>query len=63
MFVGASNELGEFESGVTAKWWGTVPAVVVGGLACGAAVCACMLVFPVLRKMDRFPAQLPHPRN
>ncbi len=63
MFIGASNELGEFESGVTAKWWGTVPAVVIGGLACAAAVGACMLVFPMLRKMDRFPAQLPHPRN
>jgi MFS family permease len=63
MFIGASNELGEFESGLTAKWWGTVPAVVIGGLACGAVVGACMLVFPMLRKMDRFPAQLLQPRN
>jgi MFS family permease len=63
MFIGASNELGEFESGLTAKWWGTVPAVVIGGLACAAAVCVCMLVFPVLRKMEQFPAQLTHPRN
>jgi hypothetical protein len=31
VFVGASNELGEFESGVTAHWFGTVPAVVAGG--------------------------------
>ena len=33
VFIGASNELGEFESGVTAAWWGTVPAVIVGGCA------------------------------
>ena len=33
VFIGASNELGEFESGVTAAWWGIVPAVVVGGAA------------------------------
>ena len=33
VFIGASNELGEFESGVTAAWWGLRPAVVVGGVA------------------------------
>ena len=33
VFIGASNELGEFESGVTAAWWGLKPAVVVGGVA------------------------------
>jgi hypothetical protein len=32
MFIGASNQLGEFESGVTAAWFGTVPAVVMGGV-------------------------------
>ena len=32
MFIGASNQLGEFESGVTAAWFGTVPAVVIGGI-------------------------------
>jgi hypothetical protein len=31
VFVGASNELGQFESGLTAQWFGTVPAVVLGG--------------------------------
>jgi MFS family permease len=31
VFIGASNELGEFESGTTAAWWGLVPAIVVGG--------------------------------
>ena len=32
MFIGASNQLGEFESGVTAAWFGTVPSVVLGGI-------------------------------
>ena len=32
VFIGASNEIGEFESGITAAWWGVVPAVVVGGV-------------------------------
>jgi hypothetical protein len=32
MFIGASNQLGEFESGVTAAWFGTVPSVVIGGI-------------------------------
>jgi len=33
VFIGASNELGEFESGFTAAWFGLVPAIVVGGAA------------------------------
>ena len=33
IFIGASNELGEFESGVTAAWWGAVTAVLVGGIS------------------------------
>src|ERR1019366_6731247 len=32
LFIGVSNELGEFESGLTAQWFGTVPAVVLGGI-------------------------------
>jgi MFS family permease len=55
MFIGASNELGEFESGVTAKWFGTVPAVVFGGAACVAVVLAYLRLFPELRRLDRFP--------
>ncbi|MBS0472694.1 MAG: MFS transporter [Proteobacteria bacterium] len=53
LFIGASNELGEFESGTTAAWWGTVPAVVVGGLGTLAVVAAWMWLFPPLRKIDR----------
>ena len=55
MFIGASNELGEFESGVTAKWLGTVRAVVFGGLATLVVVGTYMKLFPELRKLDRFP--------
>jgi hypothetical protein len=54
MFVGASNELGEFESGVTARWLGLVPAVVLGGVLTLAVVGTYLKVFPELRVMDRF---------
>ena len=56
VFIGASNELGEFESGLTAAWWGLKPAVVVGGLASVAIAGLWMRWFPALRDMDRFPA-------
>ncbi len=48
MFIGTSNQLGEFESGVTAAWFGTVPAVVAGGV-CTVLVVACwMRLYPGL---------------
>jgi MFS family permease len=56
MFVGASNELGEFESGATARWWGAVPAVVVGGAATLMVVLLWMRWFPQVRKLDRLRA-------
>ena len=60
VFIGASNELGEFESGVTAAWWGIVPAVVVGGAATVAVAAAWARLFPMLRRLDRFPhAEVP----
>ena len=55
VFIGASNELGEFESGLTAAWWGLKPAVVVGGVASVAIAGLWMRWFPALRDMDRFP--------
>lgn len=55
IFVGASNELGEFESGTTAAWWGTVPAVLVGGGMTVGMSLLWMKLFPALRKLDRFP--------
>jgi len=53
LLVGASNELGEFESGITAAWLGTIPAVVVGGIGTLVVVATWMWLFPPLRKVDR----------
>jgi MFS family permease len=53
LFISASNELGEFESGVTAGWFGAVPAVVIGGLGTIGVVALWMWVFPALRRIDR----------
>ena len=55
VFIGASNELGDFESGVTAAWWGLKPAVVVGGIASIAIAGLWMRWFPALRRIDEFP--------
>jgi MFS family permease len=55
VFIGASNELGEFESGVTAAWFGLVPSVVLGGVGTIAVTALWMRLFPALRTMDRFP--------
>jgi len=56
VFIGASNELGEFESGVTAAWWGLRPAVVVGGVASIMIAGLWARWFPALRGMREFPA-------
>jgi hypothetical protein len=53
LFIGASGELGEFESGMTAAWFGTIPAVVIGGVGTLAVVAMWMWLFPPLRKVDR----------
>ncbi len=55
MFIGASNELGEFESGLTARLFGLVPSVVLGGLATLLVVLSYMRFFPELHRMHRFP--------
>jgi MFS family permease len=55
VFIGASNELGEFESGLTASWFGLVRAIVVGGVATLVVTGTWMKLFPVLSRMDRFP--------
>lgn len=54
VFIGASNELGAFESGVTAAWFGLVGAVVFGGAGTLAVVGAFWFLFPALRHIDRF---------
>src|SRR5205807_9981028 len=53
IFIGASNEFGEFESGVTARWFGTVPAVIIGGAGTLIVVGLWAWMFPELRKADR----------
>jgi len=53
LFIGASNELGQFESGATAQWMGAVPAVIVGGVGTLAVVGLWGWLFPQLRNMDR----------
>ncbi len=53
LFIGASNELGEFESGVTAAWFGTIPATVLGGVGTLIVVLLWLRLFPTLRRADR----------
>ena len=54
LFIGASNELGQFESGVTAHWFGTVPAVVIGGVGTLVVIGLWAWLFPELRDADSF---------
>ncbi len=53
LFIGASNEIGQFESGITAQWFGTVPAVVLGGLGTITIVLLWSYLFPQLRHIDK----------
>jgi MFS family permease len=53
VFIGASNELGQFESGITAHWFGTVPAVVLGGIGTILVTGLWAWMFPALRRADR----------
>jgi MFS family permease len=57
LFIGASNEFGEFESGLTAHWWGAVPAVLVGGIASLLVTAIAAVAFPALRQADRLTAE------
>lgn len=54
LFVGTSNELGEFRAGTSAAWFSVVPAAVVGSLCTLGVVGGWMLAFQPLRKVDRF---------
>ena len=56
VFIGGSNELGAFESGVAAQALGTAPSVVFGGLVTLAVAGGWALLFPALRRVDRFPS-------
>jgi hypothetical protein len=53
LFIGASNQLGEFESGLTAHWFGTVPAVVMGGIGTLMVTGVWVKLFPTLANRDR----------
>jgi len=57
VFLGASNEFGEFESGLTAQWWGAVRAVVIGGVGTLAVTGIAAFAFPSLRKADALTAE------
>ncbi len=63
LFIGASNELGEFESGLTAQWWGAVRATVYGGI--GALVVAAVWagLFPSLRRIDELTSEALRPQQ
>jgi MFS family permease len=52
LFVGASNELGEFESGLTAQWWGAVRAVIYGGIGSLVVTGLWTVCFPSLRRAN-----------
>ena len=53
LFINASNQLGQFESGVTAALFGTIPAAVLGGVATVAVALLWMRLFPTLRDVER----------
>jgi len=53
IFVSGSSDLGEFESGVTAYWWGTVPAIIFGGAATVGFATLWAVMFPQLRNRDQ----------
>jgi len=57
LFIGASNEFGEFESGITAQWWGAVRAVVVGGIGSLMVTGLWSVFFPALRNADELTAE------
>src|ERR1700693_2683311 len=56
VFIGASNELGQFESGLTAQWVGTVPAVLLGGVGTLVVIALWALKFPELRRAGELSA-------
>jgi len=56
IFIGASNEVGQFESGITAQWFGTVPAVIAGGAGTILIVALWARLFPALREANELAA-------
>ena len=62
LFIGASNELGEFESGLTAQWWGAVRATVFGGIGALAVAGLWSVLFPRLRQADELTSEALRPK-
>ncbi|MFM0557627.1 MFS transporter [Paraburkholderia sediminicola] len=60
LFIGASSELGAFESGLAAAWLGTVPAVLLGGIGTLFVAALWAAAFPALRKADRIHSLAQH---
>jgi MFS family permease len=58
IFIGASNQLGEFESGVTAQWWGPVASVLVGGVGTVLVALLWIRLFPALASRNRLAGPL-----
>jgi MFS family permease len=52
LFIGTSNQLGEFESGVTASWFGVIPATIIGGVGSIVIALIWMGLFPGLRQLE-----------
>jgi MFS family permease len=61
LFIGASNELGEFRAGMMAAWLGTIPAVLIGGVGTIVVVALCAWRFPELRRVERLHDLRPPP--
>ena len=55
MFIGASNELGQFRAGLQGDWMGILPSMIWGGVCTLGVVGSYLRLFPQLRKLDRFP--------
>jgi MFS family permease len=62
LFIGASNELGAFESGLTAQWWGAVRATILGGLGALAVAGLWTVLFPSLSHIDELTGDALRPR-
>lgn len=59
LFIGTSNQFGEFESGVTGAWWGAVPATVIGGVGTLVVVALWWRWFPALRQVEQLTLREP----
>lgn len=63
IFIGTSNEFGQFESGLTAQWFGTVPAVVLGGIGTLVVIALWTWLFPELRRAGELHSLAAEPRS